>query len=211
MLIEVIGLCGSGKTTLLNRVNKSIDNNDLIVIPKCRNKVLGYLYVFSFILKIIFNYPKVIILYFSSFRWLLLKLCYRYYNNFSFINCSKECIPLDRGLLMPLIQYQTSHNIDDVKFDVKKLLNILPLPKKVIYLNTDYQTSIKQHTKRDKLKVNKQYNYNFSIADTTLKEILYFLYKKKVDIIEIDKDIKAKSFIKVIKEKNVKKNRSFNK
>ena len=185
--IEVIGLCGSGKTTLFSKVQSYLlqKNQPLIVVHKpLRIRTFTcYICVLWSLLKMVCVYPRSILLSFSSFRWLLKKVLYRkcFLQKCFF---TEEYIKLDSGLLMPLVEYATHHNNDDVKFNIKQFLCTLPMPSKVLIVTTPLEVSMCRYAQRETVEI-KNIIRGFQQGANMVKYLRQILQEQGVLVLEI--------------------------
>lgn len=144
MIIEIFGLPGAGKTTVvdgLRRVSPSIP----LIQPPIPSGLLTAWSIFILCGKVALLHPLSLIRLGirGDGRWLLAKLGYRMAGRWS---QAKRGIVVDSGVLQPLLSYAAEDAAEaaDVQ-DVLALLDILPLPHAILYVDVPAQVAYERY------------------------------------------------------------------
>jgi hypothetical protein len=200
MSVEFIGLPGVGKSTILSRMrsickkenlNLKCDQNK--VKPKCN------LYMVLFFIRYFIGYPKSVVFIPTSFRWLIIKLAYRYCLFASSNSNTQRNLPNNTdGILMPIITYVVQRNPDNTSFNLSKVLDILPKPDVLIVVTANIETIVKRYSERGGLLSTDGLSRESVMVDSTL----YNKFSSGSDVIEKIIDLMQKKGVKVLKVDN---------
>jgi thymidylate kinase len=198
MIVELIGVPGVGKTTILNRL-KAINEQENFSIVFKENNLKSFSKFKSIIFVIIFflNYPSSLKFFFTSFKWLIIKLAHR--SNIYLADERKFFVLPNKtsGMLMPLISYSVQRNTDNVKYDVSRILNILRFPDILIVVSADIDLIVKRYAarggytfpdrqSRQDVVINSELFQKFNSGQNVIEKVINFAKKKKVKILQID-------------------------
>ena len=198
MIVEFIGVPGVGKTSVLDRMRAINDLENFNIVFKDSNlKPLGQLRSALFIFKFFINYASSLKLFFTSFRWLIIKLSHR--SCFHIVDEKHDYVlPLKtNGMLMPIISYAVQRNTDNIKYEVTRVLDMLPLPDVLIVVTANIENIVKRYSfrggftlpdrkSRQNVIVNSELYKNFNSGLNAVEKVVDFAQKKKVKILRLD-------------------------
>ncbi len=144
MIIEMLGLPGAGKTTVLHELKRMHPGIPLTKIPfsSAMNTVWAILCLCG---KAALRNPVSMIrlVIREDGRWLLAKLGYR---TAGVLRQKATGILVDSGVLQPLLSYATENANSAVENrDILFLLDILPLPQAVIYVDVPAEVAYERY------------------------------------------------------------------
>lgn len=198
-MVEIVGLPSIGKTSIIESLKKNYkDQINFVGKQKCKRRV-KFFEVFKFFLRLIFFYPKIIFDFKSSF-WLLSKITLRlcgYRNDIK----NEICILNESGALMPIISFIVQWNKSSYKVDLNKIIQALPLPDVVVFIESDIGTVINRYKCRGGVKIHgKQDRYP---VVKNVKLYKQFLLGRNV-LLNLQDILKKKCTVIVVNNNNVK-------
>ncbi|MCM8530273.1 MAG: hypothetical protein NE330_03865 [Lentisphaeraceae bacterium] len=145
--IEIIGLCGAGKSHFLSKIEKKLDAKIILSKPLSSDGLIYYKQVFLLFFKAFFmlRWKAAFYLTKPSSFWLRQKILFRQSTLKKHLDKS---ILVDSGVLQPLISYEVEEKVNKKPFPLQDILELLPLPFLVIYLNVQPQLAYERYKMR---------------------------------------------------------------